>query len=67
MRELRFHPGETTQAKLAEKIGMTRQTELAMEQAKYSPSLERAFQIARVFGAPLAEVFQYPDEGSRQR
>ena len=64
IRELRFHAGEMTQAQLAERIGMTRQTILAIEQGKYSPSLESAFQIAGVFGVGLEEVFQYgePDE-----
>ena len=44
---------------LAEKVGVTRQTIIAMEQEKYSPSLELAFRIARVFGVPLEEVFSY--------
>ena len=50
-----------TQAELAERLGVTRQTVIAIEQGRYSPSLEMAFQIARVFGVPLDEVFQYPD------
>lgn len=58
IRELRFHAGEMTQAALAEKIGMTRQTIVAMEQNKYSPSLEAAFRIAEVFGVEITEVFQ---------
>lgn len=61
IRELRFHAGEMTQAQLAERIGMTRQTILAIEQGKYSPSLEAAFQIAEVFGVGLEAVFQYGD------
>jgi len=48
-----------TQAQLADRIGVTRQTINAIEQGKYSPSLEMAFQIARVFKVPLDEVFQY--------
>jgi putative transcriptional regulator len=48
-----------TQAQLAEKIGMTRQTIVAIEQGKYSPSLEAAFRIARVFGVGLEDVFQW--------
>ena len=48
-----------TQQELAEKIGVTRQTVIAIEQDKYSPSLEVAFRIAHVFGVPLEEVFQY--------
>ncbi len=59
IRRLRFDRSEMTQQELAEKIGVTRQTVIAIEQDKYSPSLEVAFRIARVFGAPLEEVFQY--------
>ena len=59
IRELRFHAGEMTQAQLAQAIGVTRQTINAIEQGKYSPSLESAFQIARVFGVGLEEAFQY--------
>ncbi len=61
IRSLRFGHGEMTQAELAERIGVTRQTVIAIEQGKYSPTLELAFQIARVFGVGLDEVFQYPD------
>jgi putative transcriptional regulator len=60
IRSLRFATGEMTQAELAERIGVTRQTVIAIEQGRYSPSLEMAFQIARVFGVPLDDVFQYP-------
>ncbi|GAA3447724.1 helix-turn-helix transcriptional regulator [Planomonospora venezuelensis] len=60
IRALRFAHGEMTQAELAERIGVTRQTVIAIEHGRYSPSLEMAFQIARVFGAPLDDVFQYP-------
>ena len=59
IRKLRFHHSEMTQQQLAEKVGVTRQTIIAIEGDKYSPSLEVAFRIARVFGAPLEEVFQY--------
>jgi putative transcriptional regulator len=61
IRQLRFAYGEMTQADLAEQIGVTRQTIIAIEQGRYSPSLEMAFQIARVFGVPLDDVFQYPE------
>jgi putative transcriptional regulator len=54
-----------TQAELAQRIGVTRQTIIAIEQGRYSPSLEVAFQIARVFKVPLDEVFQYPERESR--
>ena len=50
-----------TQAELAERIGVTRQTVIAIEQGRYSPSLEMAFRIARVFGVPLDDVFHYPE------
>ena len=62
IRALRFANGEMTQADLADRVGVTRQTIIAIEQGKYSPSLEMAFQIARVFNVRLDEVFQYPDE-----
>lgn len=62
IRALRFSNGEMTQADLADRIGVTRQTVNAIEQGKYSPSLEMAFQIARVFGAALDDVFEYPEE-----
>ena len=51
-----------TQAALAEKVGVTRQTIVAMEQGRYSPSLEVAFRVAKAFGVPLDQVFQYRDE-----
>ena len=60
IRSLRFARGEMTQADLAERIGVTRQTVIAIEQGKYSPSLEVAFQISHVFDVPLDDVFQYP-------
>lgn len=61
IRALRFEHGEMTQAELADRLGVTRQTVIAIEQGRYSPSLEMAFQIARVFGVPLDDVFHYPD------
>ncbi|QOD94411.1 helix-turn-helix transcriptional regulator [Chryseoglobus sp. 28M-23] len=64
IRTLRFAHGELTQAQLAEAVGVTRQTIIAIEQGKHSPSLELAFQIARVFDVPLDEVFQYPGPDS---
>lgn len=59
VRTLRFLAGEMPQAELGEKIGLTRQTIAAIEQGKYSPSLEAAFRIAQVFGKPLEEVFSW--------
>ena len=64
IRALRFRHGEMTQAELAQRIGVTRQTVIAIEQGRYSPSLELAFQIALTFGVPLDEAFQYPTEGA---
>ena len=62
IRALRFAAGEMTQAELADKLGVTRQTVIAVEQGRYSPTLEMAFQIARVFGVPLDEVFGYGED-----
>jgi putative transcriptional regulator len=62
IRALRFAHGEMTQAELADRIGVTRQTIIAIEQGRYSPSLEMAFEIARVFGVPLDEAFGYADD-----
>ena len=62
IRALRFANGEMTQADLAERIGVTRQTVIAIEQGRYSPSLEMAFQIANALGVPLDAVFQYPQQ-----
>jgi putative transcriptional regulator len=59
IRKLRFFRNEMTQQELAQKVGVTRQTIIAMEQGKYSPSLELAFRIALAFGVPLEEVFSY--------
>ncbi len=53
---------DMTQAELAERIGVTRQTVIAVEQGRYSPSLEMAFQIARALGVTLDDVFAYPAE-----
>ncbi|GIJ31340.1 helix-turn-helix transcriptional regulator [Micromonospora sediminimaris] len=62
IRALRFARDEMTQAELAERLGVTRQTVIAIEQGRYSPSLEMAFRIANVFGVRLDDVFQYPEE-----
>ncbi|MFF3441925.1 helix-turn-helix transcriptional regulator [Streptosporangium sp. NPDC002721] len=61
IRALRFAHDEMTQAELADRVGVTRQTIIAIEQGRYSPSLEMAFRIARVFRVGLDDVFQYPD------
>lgn len=61
IRRLRFEHGEMTQQQLADAVGVTRQTIVAVEKEKYSPSLEAAFRIARAFGVPLEEVFEYDD------
>ena len=59
IRRLRFNRGEMTQQELADRIGMTRQTVAAIEQNKYSPSLEAAFRIAEVFEVDIGAVFQW--------
>ena len=62
IRKLRFNREEMTQQQLAEKAGVTRQTIVAIEKGKYSPSLELAFRIALVFNVPLGEVFSFEEE-----
>lgn len=66
IRRLRFDAGEMTQAELATRVGVTRQTIVAIEAAKYAPSLELAFEIAHAFGKPIGEVFAWtpPEEKS---
>lgn len=64
IRRLRFDADEMTQKELAERIGVTRQTIVAIEKAKYGPSLELAFLIAQVFDVPLEEVFQVSIDGA---
>jgi putative transcriptional regulator len=59
IRRLRFDHGEMTQQELAERVGVTRQTIIALEAGRYAPSLLLAFRIARVFEASVEEVFQY--------
>lgn len=59
---LRFMHGEMTQGDLGDRVGVTRQTIAAIEQGKYSPSLEVAFRIAAVFDQPLEEVFLWRAE-----
>lgn len=59
IRKLRFNADEMTQKDLADKVGVSRQTIVAIEKGKYSPSLELAFKIAKVFNTPIGEVFSY--------
>ncbi len=66
IRSFRFNHAEMTQADLAKRIGVTRQTINAIERGRYSPSLEMAFQISRVFNVPLDDVFQYPFPSTNQ-
>lgn len=61
---LRFTHGEMTQSELGDKVGMTRQTIAAIEQGRYSPSLETAFAIAEVFKEPLENVFHYKSDAA---
>ena len=66
IRSLRFAQGEMTQAELASTIGVTRQTLIAIEKGRYSPSLEMAFRIALALNIPLDDVFQYPVPSTNQ-
>jgi len=63
VRRLRFENGQMTQQQLADKVGVTRQTIIAIEAGNYSPSLTLAFRIARVFDMRIEDVFQYEDVG----
>ena len=67
IRRLRFAHAEMTQAELAQRVGVTRQTIIAIEQGRYSPSLEMAFQIAHALDVPLDEVFHYQDPEGANR
>ena len=62
VREFRFHASEMTQKELADRVGVTRQTIVVIEKQSYSPSLELAFRIARVFGKTVEDVFSFDDE-----
>lgn len=62
IRTLRFHSNEMTQKDLADRVGVSRQTIVSIEKEKYSPSLELAFRIARVFATPLEEVFTFKEK-----
>jgi putative transcriptional regulator len=64
VRRLRFENGELTQQQLADRVGVTRQTIIAIESGKYAPSLPLAFKIARTFEVPIENVFQYEGKGS---
>lgn len=66
IRKLRFMNNEMTQEQLAEKVGVTRQTIIALEGGKYAPSLELAFRIALAFSVPLQDVFSYELEGDEK-
>jgi putative transcriptional regulator len=66
IRKLRFLANEMTQQELADRTGVTRQTIVAIENGKYSPTLELAFRIARVFSTPLEEVFSFVPEQNKQ-
>ena len=59
IRRLRFENGQMTQQELADRIGVTRQTIIATESGRYAPSLPLAFKIAKTFGVPIEQVFQY--------
>ena len=63
VRKLRFLADEMTQQALADEVGVSRQTIVAIEKGKYSPTLELAFKISMVFELPLQEVFAYQEVG----
>jgi putative transcriptional regulator len=63
IRRLRFEHGEMTQQELADRVGCTRQTIIVLEKERYVPSLSLAFQVARVFGYSVEDVFEYVDDG----
>ena len=67
IRKLRFLSGEMTQQDLADKVSVSRQTIVAIEKGKYSPSLELAFRIAHVFNTPLEEVFTYESDNDKMQ
>ena len=67
IRTLRFHRDEMTQQELADKVGVSRQTIIAIEKTKYSPSLELAFKIANVFDIPLGDVFSFIPGAGRKK
>ncbi|MBA7713712.1 hypothetical protein ES703_122719 [subsurface metagenome] len=62
VRRLRFEHGQMTQQQLADKVGVTRQTIIAIEAGKYAPSLPLAFRIAHAFNGTIEDVFQYDNE-----
>jgi putative transcriptional regulator len=64
VRRLRFEHDQMTQQQLADKVGVTRQTIIAIEAGKYSPSLPLAFRIAQTFGVQIEQVFQYDEQES---
>jgi putative transcriptional regulator len=66
IRRLRFFADEMTQLELAEKAGASRQTIMALEAGKYTPSLDLAFRIADAFGVSIGEVFERKTEGGGQ-
>jgi len=62
VRRLRFDNGELTQQQLADRVGVTRQTIIAIEAGKYAPSLPLAFKLARTFDVSIEDVFEYENE-----
>ena len=62
VRKLRFENGQMTQQQLADRVGVTRQTIIAIEAGKYAPSLPLAFKLARTFDVPIEQVFQYDEQ-----
>ena len=61
LRKFRFEAGEMTQQALAERVGVSRQTIIAIESGRYAPSLPLAFRLSKVFGAKIEDIFDYTD------
>ena len=66
VRRLRFDHDEMTQEELAQKAGVSRQTIIAMESGKYTPSLGLAFKLAEIFSRPIEEIFQVVEDGEKE-
>ena len=66
VKDLRERHGDMTQQQLGDAIGVTRQTVIAIEQNRYSPSLESAFRIARLFGVGIEDVFSWDEEATAE-
>lgn len=66
LRRFRFDAGEMTQQALAERVGVSRQTIIAIESGRYAPSLPLAFRLAKTFGVTIEDIFEYDDSQMTQ-